>query len=94
MQWVRIFRLIVRQVVYGGLNGTEGTKNMKLQLDQLGRIAENYPKTFWRVSCRKNDHRIADFSTQIEAEKFAITHALHSRYDYDYKVAKINLSGR
>lgn len=67
---------------------------MQLHLDQLGRIAENYPKTFWRVSCWKNDRRISDFSTQIEAEKFAVTHALQGGYDYDHKVAKINLSGR
>jgi len=65
---------------------------MQLQLDKLGRIGTNYPKTFFRVSCWKSDRRIADFSDKGEAEKFAVLDAKSRCYDFDHKVARMTLS--
>ncbi len=63
---------------------------MKLQQDALGRVTKDYPAVWFRVSTWATERFVADFTTQAEAEKFAVEDAKGLRYDH--KVSKMRLS--
>lgn len=60
---------------------------MQLNLDPLGRIPEDYPPRFFRVSYWSSGMRVADFSTDGEAAAFAIADARAQKCRYDHKVS-------
>lgn len=64
---------------------------MQLHLDELGRIPANYPKTFYRVEDWFTGSRVADFTTQAEAEK--ASYASNHGGRYDHKVSTVHLTG-
>lgn len=66
---------------------------MQINLTAIGNIADNAPKTFFRVECWRIGRRIADFTNQAEAQAFAIKHARDNGYRFDHKVATIRLAG-
>lgn len=63
---------------------------MRLQLDELGMIPANYPKTFYRVSDWKSGAFIADFSNEGEATVFSYVSNHGGRYDH--KVSTMHLT--
>ena len=63
---------------------------MQLNLTN-GYIGPDYPKSFFRVAKWGSDRYVADFTTQIEAEKFAISNARATGERYDHKVSKMNM---
>lgn len=65
---------------------------MQLNLDQLGRITAEYPAVFFRVSTWTTERRVADFSNEDEAKRFAITHAKETGCRYDHKVSTMKIS--
>ena len=65
---------------------------MKLNLNNLGRISAEYPKTFFRVEKWSNGARVADFTTEAEAAAFAIENAREVGCRYDHKVCRMSLS--
>lgn len=67
---------------------------MQLNLDTLGRIAADCPATFFRVETWSTGKRVADFTTQTEAEAFAISDAREAGCRYDHKVATIRARGQ
>ena len=69
-----------------------GVTDMQLNLDQLGRITSEYPAVFFRVSTWSTERRVADFTTESEAQRFAIDHAKEAGCRYDHKVSTMKIS--
>lgn len=67
---------------------------MQLHLDQLGRITPDYPAIFFRVSKWSNDYRVADFTNEDEAKRFAISNARETGCQYDHKVSTMKIARR
>jgi hypothetical protein len=67
---------------------------MQLKLDTMGRIAADYPATFYRVENWTTGRRVADFATKSEAEAFAISDARATGCRYDHSVATMRVQGR
>jgi len=64
---------------------------MRLQLDDLGFIPADYPRSFFRVEDERTGKRIADFTTAAEAHKFAIVDS--GKGNRDHKVAQMHMTG-
>lgn len=64
---------------------------MRLQLDQLGMIPADYPRSFFRVSSERTGSRIADFDNRAEAETFAIVDS--GKGNRDHRVAAMHMTG-
>jgi hypothetical protein len=67
---------------------------MQLNLDHMGRIAADYPATFYRVETWTTGRRVADFTTEAEAAAFAIADARATGCRYDHKVATVKVRGQ
>jgi hypothetical protein len=63
---------------------------MQLQLTSIGLIRDDCPKVFYRVETWMTGRRVADFTNEAEAHRFAIEDARNLRYDH--KVVTMKLS--
>jgi len=64
---------------------------MQIHLTQNGNLPNDCPPKFFRVEAYAANKRIADFTDEIEAKLFAISHAKTNGYRFDHKVATIRL---
>ena len=63
---------------------------MRLNLDAMGHISDEYTRTFFRVSAWGTDRHIADFDNKAEAVQFAITDS--GRGNIDHKVSTMHMT--
>lgn len=64
---------------------------MQLNLDSLGMIPANYPKTFYRVTTWATGSFVADFTTEGEAVN--ASYASNHGGRFDHKVSTMHLTG-
>ena len=63
---------------------------MKLNLDNLGRITPEYPKTFYRLTNWMTGTYVADYSTESEA--IQASYASKNGTMYDHKVSEMHIN--